>query len=277
MPIIDAHVHVWTDDFARYPLAPGWRPEQMEPATFLPEELLSHARPSGVDRILLIQMSFYATDNRYMLDVIRSAPETFQGIAIVDPSSPDPDRQMRALKPQGVRGFRIQPWNSPRDTWLDGAGFERMWRCGAEERLALCPLIDPDALPALSRMCARFPDTPVVIDHMARIGASAPIQEEQIDLLCRMAEHPEVRVKVSAFYALGEKKPPHLDLVPRIRRLYDAFGPERLMWASDCPFQVVEETYEESLSLVRDRLDFLSSEDREWILRGTAERLFFSK
>src|SRR5262245_47500691 len=137
MAHIDAHVHVWTQDFARYPLAPGVGPEEMQPPIFLPEELLAHARPSGVDRILLIQMSYYRTDNRYMLDVIRDAPHTFQGIAIVDPRVPDPDRQMRDLKPQGVRGFRIQPGSAPRETWLDGDGYERMFRCGAQERLAL--------------------------------------------------------------------------------------------------------------------------------------------
>ena len=30
---IDAHVHVWTDDFDKYPLAPGFKKEQMRPAT----------------------------------------------------------------------------------------------------------------------------------------------------------------------------------------------------------------------------------------------------
>ena len=34
MSFIDAHVHVWTDDFARYPLAPGYRVEDMKPPTF---------------------------------------------------------------------------------------------------------------------------------------------------------------------------------------------------------------------------------------------------
>jgi predicted TIM-barrel fold metal-dependent hydrolase len=276
MGYIDAHAHVWTDDLARYPLAPGVRPEEMQPARFLPEELLAHARPSGVDRILLIQMSYYRTDNRYMLDVIRDNPATFRGIAIVDPRSVEPDRRMRDLQRQGVRGFRIQPGGAARESWLDGEGYERMFRCGAEEGLALCPLIDPDALPALSRICTRFPQTPVVIDHLARIGARGSIEEPQIDLLCGLARHPRVFVKVSAFYALGEKKPPHLDLGPLIRRVTDAFGPERLMWASDCPFQVVSETYEESIALVRDRLDFLSPGDREWLLGRTAEGLFFN-
>jgi predicted TIM-barrel fold metal-dependent hydrolase len=114
-----------------------------------------------------------------------------------------------------------------------------------------------------------------VIDHLARIGAAGPITESDVKALCALSRHRQVRVKVSAFYALGAKKPPHLDLAPLVKRVYEAFGPQRLMWASDCPFQVVGETYEDSISLVRDHLDFLSAEDNEWILRRSAEDLFF--
>ena len=66
-----------------------------------------------------------------------------------------------------------------------------------------------------------------------------------------------------------------VDLVALIKRLHEAFGPKRLMWASDCPFQTVGETYEDSISLVRDRLDFVTAEDKEWMLRRTAEESFF--
>src|SRR5689334_16909484 len=56
---IDAHVHVWTPDTAKYPLGPGFTKENMQPPSFTPEELLALARPCGVSRIVLIQMSFY--------------------------------------------------------------------------------------------------------------------------------------------------------------------------------------------------------------------------
>src|SRR5262249_30053306 len=72
---IDAHVHVWTNDFQSYPLAEGYKPEVMKPRTFLPEDILRHARPHGVNRVVLIQMSYYRFDNSYMLDVIRKAPD----------------------------------------------------------------------------------------------------------------------------------------------------------------------------------------------------------
>jgi predicted TIM-barrel fold metal-dependent hydrolase len=84
-------------------------------------------------------------------------------------------------------------------------------------------------------------------------------------------------VKTSAFYALGKKKAPYTDMGPLIHRLRDAYGAHRLMWASDCPFQVQEgHTYANSIALIRDRLDFLTPEDKSWMLRKTAEKVFFS-
>ena len=270
---IDAHVHVWTSDIKKYPLARGYRREQMQPPNFPPEELLSHARPCGVERIVLIQMSYYGHDNSYMLDTMRRFPGVFSGVAVIDDAA-RPQVVMRRLARQGVRGFRIAPKGSPRDQWLETPGMAAMWRCGSEENLSMCCLIDPDALPAVNRMCQKFPETPVVIDHIARIKVDSKSRDEEVKELCRLARHKFTTVKISAFYALSKI---YLDLAPVIRRLLEAFGPERLMWATDCPFQVQDgHTYLDSIALIRDRLDFLSDSDRQWLLRKTAERVFFS-
>ncbi|MCX6900212.1 MAG: amidohydrolase family protein [Verrucomicrobia bacterium] len=272
---IDTHVHVWTDDLRKYPLGPGFKPERMPLPRFLPEDALRHANASGVNRIVLVQISFYRFDNRYLLDAIRARPETFSGIAMVDWKAPRPDDVMRELARVHVRGFRIPAGGNEPEAWLDGDGMERMFRCGGKERLAICPLLTPAHLPALSRMCAKFPDTPVIIDHLARIGASGPVRDEDVAALCSLARHRNVMVKVSAFNSLGAKKPPHLDLAPLIKRVHEAFGARRLMWGSDTPFQTQHETYEDSIALIRDRLDFLSAEDKDWMLRRTAEEFFW--
>ena len=270
---IDAHVHVWTSDTKKYPLAPGYRREQMQPPNFPPEELLSHARPCGVSRIVLIQMSYYGYDNAYMLDTMRRFPGVFSGVAVIDETA-RPRDVMRRLAKQGVRGFRISPKGSPLDRWLGTPGMAAMWRCGSEENLSMCCLIDPDAVPAVDRMCEKFPETPVVIDHIARIKADSKSRDEEVKALCNLARHKLTTVKISAFYALSKI---YLDLAPVIRRLLEAYGPERLMWATDCPFQVQDgHTYLDSIALIRDRLDFLSDSDRQWLLRKTAERVFFS-
>jgi predicted TIM-barrel fold metal-dependent hydrolase len=277
MNFIDAHSHIWTPDTSAYPLAAGFRRSDMNPPSFTVEELKAQMKPVGVGRIVLIQMSFYGYDNRYMLDSIRKQPGMFSGVAVIDQNARDAAAEMRSLKSQGVRGFRIYPKNEPMGDWLGSDAMHRMFAVGAAERMAMCCLIDPTALPALDRMCRDFPETPVVIDHLCRIGVSGTIEPQDVKSLCDMARHTNVNVKVSAFYALGKKKAPYHDLAPFIKQVFDAFGPERLMWASDSPYQVVGgHHYKDSIALIESGLPFLSAPDKEWLLRKTAERVFFN-
>ncbi len=279
MRYIDAHVHVWTPDLAHYPLAAGYKRENMMPRSFTPEELFKHTRPNGVNRINLIQMSFYGFDNRYMLDMIDLHKEVFVGTAVIDPFQNEPDRQMADLARRRVRAFRIHPRLSqlPPARWLEPAGYGRMFAAGAKHNLAMSCLIDPDGQPELGRMCRKFPDTPVIIDHLCRIGVDGTIRDKDVESLCAMAAHKRVMVKVGAFYALGNKKPPYMDLAPMIERVVKAFGPRRCMWESDCPFQVDQHAYRDSIDLVRTRLKFLSDDDRDRLLRRTAEEFFFNR
>jgi predicted TIM-barrel fold metal-dependent hydrolase len=277
---IDAHVHVWTPDTAKYPLAPGFKKENMKPASFTPEELLKHCKPAGVGRINLIQMSFYGFDNSYMLDVIAKHPDVFVGTAVIDPLGKDPAHEMEELAKKGVRAFRIHPKLSkePIESWLRPDGYKKMFAAGARTNQAMACLIGPDALPEVDRMCKEFPYTPVIIDHLARIGADGMIRDADVDQLCALARHKKVMVKVGAFYALGKKKSPYDDLAPVIKKVVTAFGAKRCMWESDCPFQVQEDhTYQASIDLVHRRLDFLSDDDKDWLLGKTAASFFFAK
>jgi predicted TIM-barrel fold metal-dependent hydrolase len=275
---IDAHVHVWTPDTQRYPLAEGYvREKDMVPPSFTPTELFAQCRSLGVSRIVLIQMSFYKFDNSYMLDVIADQPGVFSGVAIVDETKPDVSAAMAALAKRGVRGFRVRATRELAEAWKDSPGVRKMWSHAADNGLSICLLSDPDALPAIQSMCKQFPKTQVVIDHFARIGMSGNIVPGDLEELSRLSDFEHTYVKTSAFYALGAKTPPYNDLGPMIRTLHSAYGSRRLMWASDCPFQVQPgHNYADSLGLLRDRLDFLTVEDKEWMLGKTAESVFFA-
>jgi len=274
---IDAHSHIWTRDVKSYPLAKGQTVDDLDPPSFTAEELLKTAEKESVTRVVLIAHNrYYRWDNSYMTDSAKKYPGRFRVVGMVDDAKPNPDVAMRNLLKKRVTGFRITPRIRGRDKWLKTEGMQAMWKCAADTRQPMCCLINPQDLPDIDAMCRRYPDTPVVIDHLGRVGVSGTIDERDVQRLCRLARHQHVFVKVSAFYALGKKKPPYSDLMPLVRRVYDAFGPKRLMWASDSPYQLVgEHSYKASISLVRDKLDFLSKADREWLLRKTAEAVYF--
>jgi hypothetical protein len=67
-----------------------------------------------------------------------------------------------------------------------------------------------------------------------------------------------------------------LDLTLLIGQVVRAFGARRCLRESDCPFQVARHRYVDGLSLIRDRLDVLSKDDRDWLLFRTAERILFN-
>lgn len=285
--IVDAHVHVWSCDTKTYPLAAGFTQEDLWFPSYSAEELLADCRPAGVTRVNLVQMTWYALDHRYLLDCIARDPEHFVGTGIVpavsDVALASPDRTMVALSQGGIYAFRIRG-KSTRPTlgdgprWMDHPGYDKMFTAGSEHNLALSFLMTPDDLPEVDRMCKRYPECPVIVDHFCLIGRKGRFVEEEIRALCRLARHRRVLVKLGAFYGLGAKQPPYLDMLPLIRRVVECFGPERCMWESDAPLQAKPpHTFHDAVAVIGEHADFLSPADKEQILVKTAEDFFFKR
>ena len=254
MNFVDAHIHVWPESAT------------FKPARYTPEDHFAVARPAGVARTVLIQPGGFRFDNRYMLNAVRAHPGAFSAVAVVDGDSPALEATLTGLRAQGVRGLRVGARHNP-----------RLWPLAAARGIAICPLINPDALEPIGTLCAAHPETTVVIDHLGRVGASGIVADADVRALCALARFPLVHVKVSAFYALGQKAAPYLDLVPLIRQVFETYGPRRLMFGSDAPYQAQPpHSYAAAVALVRDQLRFTSADDRQWLLARTAERVFFT-
>jgi predicted TIM-barrel fold metal-dependent hydrolase len=274
---IDAHSHIWTPDVKSFPLKDGQTADDLKPRSFTDDELMAIASKVGVDRVVLIQHTgYHGFDNSYLVHAWKKHPKRFRVVGMVDDSKAAPGKKMEKLFKQGVTGFRITPFTRGDDVWLDNPGMREMWKTAAKTRQAMCCLINASNLPQVDKMCDANPDTKVVIDHFARVGVSGTIDPKELKALCQIARHKNASIKVSAYYALGKKKPPHDDLIPMIKQVYESYGPKRMMWASDCPYQIQgENNYPASIGLIKDRIDFFSDSDKEWILRKTAESVFF--
>jgi predicted TIM-barrel fold metal-dependent hydrolase len=260
---IDSHVHLW-------PLHGS-----VEPERFTAEDFLRVARPAGVRRAVLVQPSLLGYDNTSMLDAIRAHPGVFGAVALVDLGAPGAPREMGKLASAGVRGFRLPARDSAR-SWLDSRAMCRAWDCAAELQAAISLHVNPSDLPAVRKMCAKFPLTSVVTEHLGRIGMDGNIRHADIDSLCALAECPHVYVKLSAFYALGKRQPGFPNLDEMVARVLAAFGPGRLMWGSDAPFQLLNgRRYQESLDFLFRQAGIRRPADTDLLLRQTAETLFF--
>ena len=83
--IIDPHVHVWKHD----PEVSRSLPAQMCPiGTPRRKRCSDLMKANGVSKTVIIQVIHYSYDNRYLADVLKQYPGTFQGVCRVDPLDP---------------------------------------------------------------------------------------------------------------------------------------------------------------------------------------------
>lgn len=82
-------------------------------------------------------------------------------------------------------------------------------------------------------------------------------------------------VQTSAFFRVSSQDHPYADTHVCVRKVIDAFGPERVMWGSDFPWVTEKCGYSKAWRILPD--GFLSPEEREWVSGRTLASLFPDK
>ena len=267
--IIDPHIHVWKKDPV-YPWAEGVTPPQDDQT---PEMMISNLRSNGVEMAVIIQVRYYLFDNSYVRDVVKKYPRYFIGVCRVNPTDPAaPDHLSRLVKEEKFQGVRLSPNGTPPGEWItDAALMKPLWKRCQDLKVPMTILSPITNIPHVAKLVEQFPDLTVVIDHMADTPLDQP---EQFSHLLELARYPKVFVKTSHTWLLSKQNYPWADAQVYVKKLYDQFGPKRLMWASDWPMCESKTTYGSTLSSVRDDMKFLNEDDKGWILGKTAERVW---
>ncbi len=267
--IIDSHLHVWSDSNEPYPFHKTPR----RPGSV--ELLIDTMNEAGVDKAVIVQPSNYLYDNRYVAESMRRYPGRFAGVALVDPHAVDaPDQLERLVREDGFGGMRLHLAGEADPRVLAAPKQDPLWQRSQELGTCFIVLGPPGALPALEPIIARFPGVPVVIDHLGKVAVDEPTPRPHLGNVLRLSQYPNVYVKVSNMNGMSKEPYPHKDTFDIVRRVYDAFGPRRLMWGTDFPYVLDSCGYAPALNLVKEHLDFLTDDDKTWVLSGTAASIW---
>lgn len=271
---VDSHVHVWSDNQARFPLQPLPGFGLTVPGSV--ELLLDSMDKAGVDKVVLVQAALYGYDHSYALDCRRRFPDRTAAVCLVDPTDPQAATNLRRLvEREGCRGVRLRPLVTPENwDWFGSPVTFPIWEAAAELNVPINVIILPVQMPALAAMVNRFPKVKVVVDHLGRQYVAESPTYPSAEGLLGLANSPNVYVKISALSANSAEPYPYRDAIGLARRVYERFGVRRLMWGTDFPYVQEHEGYGRALTLV-DHYDFLSAADRGWLLGNTALGLYF--
>ena len=280
--ITDAQVHFWQPHSEARPwpvdqrhsksflIVAGGRPHRAEPVT--PEEFLATMDQAGVERAIIVPPSPVGDSNLYALESAALCPSRLGIMGRFDPEAPGARDTLEHWREKpGMLGIRMTWYKAKWSEWFNDGSIEWFWE--ACERLQIpVMMLTPGMLDKLPAIASRYPGLTLIIDHF---GRKSELRDDEcfadLDEMLGLARFPNVSIKASAAPCYSTQSYPFANLRPHLHRIFDAFGPKRLMWGSD--FSRLPCTYIECVDHFLYALDFLGSEDKEWVMGKTLEKL----
>lgn len=224
---VDCHVHIIGPQ-SKYPMVAN---RAYTPPEATVAQLLALRKRLGIARNVLVQPSFYGTDNSCMLDALAQLGDSARGVAVVAPTIPD--TELRAMDAKGVRGVRIN---------LESVG-NRDPKAASAMINAMAKKIQPlgwhiqiyAALPVIASLTGTIADSPVpvVVDHFGGLVLNETAQPRGYQGLIDLARAGRVYVKLSAPYRVSKAKN-YADLDGYAQSIIYARR-DHMLWGSDWP------------------------------------------
>lgn len=270
MKIVDSQVHCF------YPNTPErpWPEGAVSPhgPEYTVDMMRSVMDKNGVQAAILVPPSWNGWDNEYSLAAARAEPKRFGVMGRFDPEAKGAQDTLRRWRDQeGMLGVRVFISGEPWVSLVNDLSYEWFWKIAEETGLPVMSTI-PGNIAGFATILEKFPALRLTVDHAGRHprGPKNDAAWDDSDQLYALSKYEKVAVKVSSLPSFTTDSYPFAQLHPHIRRIYDSFGPQRMLWGSDATR--LDSTYEENIRLFTEALDFLSDEDLQWIMWRAAAK-----
>jgi L-fuconolactonase len=247
---IDAHQHFWKYDPPEF----TWVTDEMAVLrrNFLPDELSPELSANGMEASIAVQSSQSEKGTSFLLNLAIMHKKIAGVVGWVDLRAENVRDRLRVYsRYEKLRGFRHIVQAETDDRFLLQENFLRGIACLKEFNFTYDILIYPKQLPAAVELVKRMPDQPFVVDHIAKPLIKAGDIDSWAKQMRELAAGPNVYCKVSGLITEAdwnhwrpEDFAPYLDVV------FDAFGPQRLMFGSDWPVCLIAGTYGQVKQLI---------------------------
>jgi 2-pyrone-4,6-dicarboxylate lactonase len=262
----DAHFHVFEPGYSAIP----------QPFYSFPEgtiaQYLALTDFFGIDRMVLVQPTYYGTDNSLTTDALRRLGPRARGVVRVEEDVSD--ATLDAYHEIGVRAFRLDLFERSELPVGEIAAYVRRMAARATARGWHVQFYSPgtvvrDLLPFLAELEDTF-----VIDHMGYMTENEGATEADFERLLDVLRLGRCYVKLSGAYRVAGGKP--LSAVEPLGRALVQTRPDRLIWGSDWPHLTNgQRDTGEVLNLLADWAP--DAADRRRILVESPGRLFFDQ
>jgi L-fuconolactonase len=271
---IDAHHHLWRYTAEEY----GWINEQMGllRRDFLPGDLKPLLDKAGIAGTVAVEARQTLTETRWLLELSEGAP-WIRGVVGWAPIAAPNFSEVLAEVRQNTRlkALRHVIQDEPDDQFILGEAFNRGIRAMRDSGVVYDILIYARHLPQTIRFVDMHPDQLFVLDHCAKPPIASGALEPWSRLMRELAQRPHVCCKLSGLATEADwQQWTPVALEPYWRLVLEAFGPERLLFATDWPVALLSTSYQRWVDTVAGWVAPLSESERDAIWGRTASRVY---
>ncbi|WP_395327869.1 amidohydrolase family protein [Novosphingobium sp. BL-8H] len=274
---VDIHPHVISDDEGAYPPAPlfGKRSDWSQERPSTVETLIASMDEAGVAKAAVVHSSTtYGFDNSYVVDACNRHADRLIAVGSVDVLAPDAVDTIRSWVERGLKGLRVFTGGSTKEfdaSELDDPRAYAAWELLGELGLTMCIQTGPVGLAAVTALAKRFPNVPIILDHLGRPDVTDGAPYANAQSLFDLAPIESIYLKLTP-RIMGDSKKGEATPETLFPKLVDVFGAQRMAWGSNYPTS--PGTLAEIKATAEDRLACLTDADREWIFAKTAQNLY---
>jgi predicted TIM-barrel fold metal-dependent hydrolase len=230
----DCHIHI-VGPSGRYPQIPTRAYQAAEAPLAV---LMAHGAASGVTRFVVVQPSFYGSDNTLLLESLDALAGEGRGVAVIDPATPG--ASLADFARRGVRGLRLNLYSTSagRELHQIGGLFMPLADIAAGMGWHVELIAGIDVLLGAADLFARA-RVSIVIDHYGLYGHATP-QSGHGRALLDLFRLPNIWIKLSAPYRVSDD-PLCTRPDPAWVAAIVAAAPGRCVWGSDWPHSPLHE------------------------------------
>ncbi len=216
---------------------------------------------------MVVPPSWPGDRNDYGLEAAQRYPQRFAVMGRIPLDKPESAAWLPKWKEQpGMLGIRLT-FLGPQAAWLTDGTANWIWPAAEKAGLPIM-FLAPGRSAAFAPIAERHPGLTMIIDHM-NAGPAIKASNQLDDAIAQtvaLAKYPNVSCKVSASPALSSEPYPFRDVQPHLKRVFEAFGRERCYWGTDLTGSFAKATYRQRVTHFTETLDFLSEEDKDWVM-----------
>ena len=271
---IDSHQHFWQYN----PVKDAWITDAMNviKRDFMPDELHSVLKQNRITGCVAMQADQSEDETNFLIGLAHQN-EFIKGIVGWVDLCADPieERLAHFAKVKIVKGFRHIVQAEKELTFLQRKDFCRGIGLLEKFNFTYDLLIQPKHLASATELCKQFPTQKFVVDHLAKPDIKQQQLEPWRKEFSSLAKNENVYCKLSGMvteahwkYWKAEDFTAYLDVV------FEAFGPERIMYGSDWPVCLLAASYETQFSVVSNYIKTFSESSRRKVMGENAVNFY---